>query len=82
LGPPAARMQNRLGAVHDVDVVLGCVARARRLSPKTRRNVLLALEGVRQQRVERCLAETANAGPGLAAAHASGATGLRKISTR
>jgi CHAD domain-containing protein len=82
LGQPAARMQNRLGAVHDVDVVLGCVARARLLSPTTRRKVLLALESVRQQRVARCLAETAGAGPGLAVAHASGATGLRNSSTR
>ena len=86
LAQPAARMQNRLGSVHDVDVAVGCIGRARSLPLETRRELLAALGAVRAERLAHCVAEAglavAVAGPGVAFAHASGAAGLRKTSMR
>jgi CHAD domain-containing protein len=51
LAPRAARMQNRLGAVHDIDVVVASVKRARALSPDSRGPLLEALAWARVERV-------------------------------
>ncbi len=81
LAQPASRLQNLLGSVHDVDVVDGCVLRARSLSADSRRELLAALAGLRQERTARYEAEA-----GLladdGADHASGTEALRKTSTR
>jgi CHAD domain-containing protein len=83
LGPRASRLQNRLGAVHDVDVVVACVGRARSLSPEARRGLLVVLKQVRDVRMAAYAREVAP----LAYAHddpvhASGTDALLKTSTR
>jgi CHAD domain-containing protein len=83
LAPRASRLQNRLGAVHDVDVVVACVGRARSLSAEARRELLATLERVRGERMAAYASEVAP----LAYAHddpvhASGTDSLRKTSTR
>lgn len=92
LAQQAARMQKRLGAVHDVDIVLGCVRRARLLGPEARDEVFASLEALRGTRLAHSMSALAQEprapsipsdhGPGLAAAHASGVESLRKTSTR
>jgi len=47
----AARMQSRLGDLHDVDVAIVCVRRARSLTDESRAEVLAALERERAVRV-------------------------------
>jgi CHAD domain-containing protein len=83
LAQSASRMQNRLGAVHDVDVALGCVRRARALTDEARREVLAEMERMRAERIAAYAIETAplayTTGP---FAHVSGGEGLRKTSTR
>jgi CHAD domain-containing protein len=51
LAPRAARLQNRLGAVHDIDVVVASVKRSRALAPDSRGPLNEALERARVERV-------------------------------
>ncbi len=51
LSQPAARFQSRLGDLHDVDVAIGVVRRARMLPEASRQEVLAALERVRLERM-------------------------------
>jgi len=81
LAQPAARFQGRLGDLHDVDVALGCVRRARTLSGEARAELRAALGREREMRV-------AAYGRELGVVAVSplvqpvGADSLRKISTR
>ena len=87
LAQAAARLQNRLGRIHDVDVALGCVRRARALSPEARAELLSELQRVRDECVAAYARETA---PLAYTAHHRerhdphelGAEALRKSSTR
>jgi CHAD domain-containing protein len=83
LAQPASRLQNRLGAVHDVDVSMGCVQRARKLSHEARQTLLAALERIRAQRMISYAREAAPlAYAKRAPDQALGTSGLRKTSTR
>jgi CHAD domain-containing protein len=86
LSAPAARMQSRLGNLHDTDVALACVRRARSLSPPGREALVASLERVRAERAAACEQELgAQRGAVLSirlARHAVGGDALRKISTR
>lgn len=85
----AARMQSRLGDLHDVDVAIVCVRRARALTPESRAELLAALARARAVRVA---AYARLAGDGrdarvtarvqLATDQPVGIVSLRKISTR
>lgn len=81
LAQPAARFQSRLGDLHDVDVALGCVRRARGMCPEARAELLAALAREREARVAAYAREL-----GVAvvppAPQAAGTDSLRKISTR
>jgi CHAD domain-containing protein len=81
LAQPAARFQGRLGDLHDVDVALGCVRRARALSPETRQALLSALSSERGARVAAYLREIGivSVAPLVQVA---GGDSLRKISSR
>jgi CHAD domain-containing protein len=83
LSQPAARLQSRLGAVHDVDVAIGCVRRARSLSYEARKELFDALGRAREARMA---AYATEAGLLVEASdppvHASGTDALRKTSTR
>jgi CHAD domain-containing protein len=50
LAQPAARMQSRLGRLHDVDVAIGCVQSARQLLDVSRAALLGSLERARRER--------------------------------
>jgi CHAD domain-containing protein len=81
LAPAAARFQGRLGDLHDVDVAIVSVRRARGLSPEARAEVLDALARKRETRhaaYGRELGETSDAG----VPQPVGGDSLRKISTR
>lgn len=81
LAPVAARYQARLGALHDVDVAIASVRRARALTDPARTALLQALHGARLQRASAFSA--LGAGASLAPlAHTSGRASLRKTSTR
>jgi CHAD domain-containing protein len=86
LAQGAARLQNRLGRVHDVDMAVGSVQRARALPHESRKELLSALERMRAERLasySREQAPLAYAGGARAEdAHAPGVEALRKISTR
>jgi CHAD domain-containing protein len=82
LAQPASRLQNLLGSVHDVDVVIGCVRRARSLSHESRRDLLGVLMRLRDERTARYAAESDLLARAGEAAHASGTDSLRKTSTR
>jgi CHAD domain-containing protein len=92
LAQPASRLQNRLGAVHDADVGIGYVRRARKLSPEARHSLLAALEKVRAERMIAYAREAAPLayasrseranGKGAPDPHAVGTAALRKTSTR
>ncbi|HEX8790935.1 MAG TPA: CHAD domain-containing protein [Polyangiaceae bacterium] len=92
LAQGAARMQSRLGDLHDVDVAIACVRRARALTQESRADLLAALD---RQRAVRVTAYVRLAGDGREARAASlivapelratqpvGVVSLRKISTR
>jgi CHAD domain-containing protein len=81
LAQRASRLQSLLGLVHDVDVVLVCVRRARSLSHESRRKLLGALTRVREERTSDYVAESGLL-DGEEPAQASGTDSLRKISTR
>jgi CHAD domain-containing protein len=57
MAKPAAHFQKRLGELHDVDVALATVERARALPPRTRGRALRALHGARTQAVDKYVAE-------------------------
>jgi CHAD domain-containing protein len=79
-------MQTRLGNLHDTDVALACVRRARSLSPQGREALIASLVRVRAERAAACEQELgAQRGSVLSirlARHAVGGDALRKISTR
>jgi len=83
LAQPASRLQSLLGSVHDVDVVLACVKRARSLSHESRRQLLGALTRLREQHTARYQAEAGllDRRPEVPL-QASGTDSLRKTSTR
>jgi CHAD domain-containing protein len=79
----ASRAQNRLGRIHDVDIAVASVRRARALSPDARTALLSALYRLREERV------AAYAGEAAPLAYAreirpqeDGGDALRKTSTR
>ncbi len=86
LGPSAARMQTRLGDLHDVDVALGCVRRARALTHESRADLLAALgreRGLRAAAYARLAGDVRDASLVPAASDQPvGVVSLRKISTR
>jgi len=59
LAEPAARFQKRLGEIHDADVAIATVSRARALEPATRAELLARLEALRAKRVAKYVAEMA-----------------------
>src|SRR5262249_37528623 len=61
MAEPAARFQKRLGEVHDVDVALQTVRRARTLDVATRTEVLEHLEAMRDKKVRKYESEMAPA---------------------
>jgi CHAD domain-containing protein len=61
LAPTAARFQKRLGEIHDVDVAIETIRRARGMPPATRSNVLAALGAWRDKRVAKYQGELAPA---------------------
>jgi CHAD domain-containing protein len=86
LAQPAARFQGRLGELHDVDMAIGCVRRARALSDEARAALVAALV---RERTERLAAYTREQGIQAIAPVAIapttqdvGSESLRKISTR
>ena len=80
LGALAAKFQARLGNVHDVDIAVGAVLRARALPEGARHALIEALRGARAERTAAfsALAEGASVRP---LAQASGTVSLRKTST-
>jgi CHAD domain-containing protein len=83
LSQPAARLQGRLGELHDVDVAIGCVRRARSLEDAGRGALLAALTRLRAQRAAACEEELgAPRGSVLWMRYPVGRDSLRKISTR
>jgi CHAD domain-containing protein len=84
LAQPAARFQGRLGDLHDVDVALGCVRRARTLSGEARAELLAALARERETRVAAYGRELGivAVSPVAPPAQAVGTDSLRNISTR
>jgi CHAD domain-containing protein len=81
LAQPAARFQGRLGDLHDVDVAIGCVRRARSLSLEGREELLAALDREREVRLAGYLKEV-GVTPAPPTVQALGTESLRKISTR
>lgn len=85
LAQSAARMQSRLGDLHDVDVAIACVRRARALTHESRAELLAALARERALRVAAYVRLAGDGGdaPILAAPDQPvGVVSLRKISTR
>ena len=98
IAQPAARMQSRLGALHDTDVALASVRRARSLTPLGREALIGGLTRLRAERAAACEQELGarsgamlpvlasrparHAGRSAHAAQAVGRESLRKISTR
>jgi CHAD domain-containing protein len=81
LAPRSARFQGRLGALHDVDVAVVFVRRARSLPPEARVELLAALARERTRRLAAYLRE-GGVVPAVPRAQPAGADSLRKISTR
>jgi CHAD domain-containing protein len=85
LAQTAARFQKRLGDVHDVDVAIGAVRRARTLTDEGRADLLAALYRLRVERIaayarERGVTVVPSVPP--RPPQAVGGASLRKISTR
>lgn len=59
MADPAAKFQKRLGEIHDADMALATLSRARGLDPKTLGAVRGALEALRAKRVAKYVAEMA-----------------------
>ncbi|HEY8091614.1 MAG TPA: CHAD domain-containing protein [Polyangiaceae bacterium] len=81
LGPRSARFQARLGALHDVDVAVLFVHRARSLPPEAQAELQAALGRERIRRLSVYLRE-GGVVPAVPRVQAAGADSLRKISTR
>jgi CHAD domain-containing protein len=81
MAEPASKFQKRLGEIHDVDMALAALKRARGLDDVTRADLLAQLEGLRARRVAKYVADMApHAGePDIAEPPASD-TQLRKSS--
>jgi CHAD domain-containing protein len=88
LAQPSARFQGRLGELHDVDMAVACVRRARALSTEAREALLAALARERTVRLAAFAREQGVqsiapvAATTAAPLQAVGTDGLRKISTR
>jgi len=83
LAQPAARQQSRLGELHDVDVAIACVRRARSLEGPGRDALLAALSRARAERARAVEQELgAPKGSALWIHYPVGRASLRKISTR
>ena len=63
MAEPASRFQKRLGEIHDADMAILALSRARGLDPTTRAEVLTALTALRAKRTAKYLAEMS---PGVA----------------
>ena len=61
MSEPASRFQKRLGEIHDADMAILAVKRARGLDEFTRGIVLVSLDALRRKRVAKYLAEMAPA---------------------
>ena len=59
MADPASRFQKRLGEIHDADMAVAALKRARGLDPATRADVLARLEALRAKRVAKYVAEMA-----------------------
>lgn len=81
LAQPSARFQGRLGDLHDVDVALGCVRRARALSDDARTELLAALDCERVARLAAYGREIGQVAV-MPLVQAVGTESLRKTSTR
>ncbi|HEY3816762.1 MAG TPA: CHAD domain-containing protein [Polyangiaceae bacterium] len=81
LAQPASRLQSRLGDLHDVDIAVGRVRRARTLSSASRAELLAGLASVRDVRLAAYLREL-GAAASPPPAQAVGTDSLRKTSTR
>jgi CHAD domain-containing protein len=82
LAQTAARFQKRLGDVHDVDVAIGAVRRARTLTDEGRADLLAALYRLRVDRIAAYARERGVTIVPSVPPHAVGGVALRKISTR
>jgi CHAD domain-containing protein len=58
---PAAKFQKRLGEIHDADMAIAALRRARGIQPANHAAALRALEGLRAKRVAKYVAEMAPA---------------------
>jgi CHAD domain-containing protein len=81
---PAAKLQKRLGDIHDIDTALDVVSRARRLPPETRARIAGALVELRARKSKKYLEDMAPtikleaAAPSVARALATPDTGAMK----
>jgi CHAD domain-containing protein len=83
LAPAASRFQSRLGDIHDADIGLACVERARILTDAGRRALRAALRRIRDERATAYAKEiSAHDAARAMTTHASGTDSLRKTSTR
>jgi CHAD domain-containing protein len=83
LAQSAARSQNRLGRIHDIDIAIASVLRARALSPEARKELLSTLQRTREERVAGYAREVAPlAYARELRAQEDGGEALRKTSTR
>jgi CHAD domain-containing protein len=57
MAEPASKFQKRLGEIHDADMALAALKRARGLEPSAHAEVLAGLEALRAKRVAKYLAE-------------------------
>ncbi len=86
LAPPAARFQKRLGDIHDIDMAIDALSRARGLPPETSARVAAALVEVRARKARKYLDDMAPAiaqaaEPPATERQAVGVVALRKISS-
>jgi CHAD domain-containing protein len=61
MAAPASKFQKRLGEIHDADMALAALKRARGLDPTAHAKVLAELEALRAKRVAKYVAEAAPA---------------------
>jgi CHAD domain-containing protein len=61
----ASRLQSRLGNLHDIDVAIVCIGRARALTDVARRALLVELRQARQENAAKYLAELTEASTAL-----------------
>jgi CHAD domain-containing protein len=82
LAQSASKLQARLGDVHDADVAMSCVRRARTLTDSARAALLAGLQHVRDVRFAAYCKDIAPPPRPEPPLYASGAVALRKTSTR